>query len=356
MMSDFLNFFFVLFLKKKQQQKNNNKQMKPKAFHFFTAIVCVCLLLTIVHWLDVGYQVHRDDEGKIHNRSMTSPWRWSNGICQRGRPLFSHTWIKAQLPSFLRTYNVRPGHGNRYGTSMMHQFALWCIIHHIKPRFIIESGVNLGLGTWIIRQAAPTAKLILLDPKNRTNMVYRDNSELAVYMIGNDFQDFGSVNWRDLVLPEETLIFIDDHQEAFDRIDVALQWGFKRLVFDDNYWNGGDVFSIKKACTLLLGRALGSLQWTVNNNNKKGIKFKAFANTRRRKQMLDTLTKNVDLYYEFPLLWKAFGTNTNSDNKNILHKNSTSQDILPKYFKMSNYPPDDEINYYCNIAYLRLSN
>ena len=53
------------------------------------------------------------------------------------------------------------------GTGIHHQFGLWCIMRFLKPKHIIESGVFRGLGTWIMRQAAPSAQIIVIDPSVR---------------------------------------------------------------------------------------------------------------------------------------------------------------------------------------------
>ena len=46
-------------------------------------------------------------------------------------------------------------------------------LRHARPETIVESGVHIGLGTWILRQAAPHARLILLDPDwRKEELVY----------------------------------------------------------------------------------------------------------------------------------------------------------------------------------------
>ena len=37
-------------------------------------------------------------------------------------------------------------------------------LRYHQPEHIIESGIYKGLGTWMLRQAAPQAQLILIDP------------------------------------------------------------------------------------------------------------------------------------------------------------------------------------------------
>ena len=42
-----------------------------------------------------------------------------------------------------------------------HQFAVWTTIRLLRPTVVIESGVHNGAGTWVIRQAAPMARIVL---------------------------------------------------------------------------------------------------------------------------------------------------------------------------------------------------
>ena len=91
-----------------------------------------------------------------------------NRACYKGCLMFDAKFVLKQLMDFGTVYEQSPK-GQSYGTTLHHQFALWTIVKHLKPRHIIESGINHGLGTWILRQAAPKAQLILLDPKETRN-------------------------------------------------------------------------------------------------------------------------------------------------------------------------------------------
>ena len=73
------------------------------------------------------------------------------------------------LAAFLEMYANRPAlhhnvQHNPCGIRLNHAFALWSIIRHVKPNTIIESGVNTGLSTYVMRHAAPNAKIISIDP------------------------------------------------------------------------------------------------------------------------------------------------------------------------------------------------
>ncbi len=60
-------------------------------------------------------------------------------------------------------------------------------------------------------------------------------------------QDFSSLDWS--ALPKDkTVLFFDDHQNAYERVRTAHELGFKHLMFEDNYpASRGDCYSLKKA-------------------------------------------------------------------------------------------------------------
>ena len=75
------------------------------------------------------------------------------------------------------------------------------------PKFIIESGIYKGQGTWLFRQACPEANIFSIDPVLE-NRVYIDN-EVTYFT-----EDFSTILWNKYVNPDETLCFFDDHQNA----------------------------------------------------------------------------------------------------------------------------------------------
>ena len=79
-------------------------------------------------------------------------------VCAIGDPPFSREFLKQELSAFVPVFLRRPGGRNAGGTELFHAFALWATLRWFKPAHIIESGAFLGLGTWLLRQAAPTAQ------------------------------------------------------------------------------------------------------------------------------------------------------------------------------------------------------
>ena len=275
-------------------------------------------------------------------------------VCTKGSFQMSKSWIiSRQLPEFIEVYNERPFVSNRAGTKVMHHFALWCMIKRLRPAYIIESGIYQGFGTWMMRQAAPNARLILLDPRGQ-KLKYRDKQNQSVYLINRDFIDFGSVDWTKYVSdPAKALVFIDDHQSPLVRIRHAKQHGFKHLMFDDNYWMGGDVSGLKTICHFVLGEAFeGSSGYRAPKPGTKTVP-QVWAEDLRNELSTD-FSQNIAVYYEFPMIWNSTRANTNKrTTRNMLFNSADGVKVL-KDFGLVKLPPPTEIDGYYNIAYVKV--
>ena len=118
---------------------------------------------------------------------------------------------------------------NSGGTGFFHAFYIWMLVRLLKPAHIIESGAFQGLGTWIIRQAAPKAQIVVLSP--RMPGVYVDRQPSTRYFSGSRWLDFSQITWPCLKFNKSrTLVFIDDHQSGYRRILEASARGFKVRV------------------------------------------------------------------------------------------------------------------------------
>ena len=255
------------------------------------------------------------------------------GVCSKGPDHMAHLQqkLKDEFVLFLDVYKQRLS-ANPGGTNMVHQFALFSMIRHLRPAHIIESGVHNGLGTWMIRQAAPDAQLILMDPHHPRKYVDHHNS--TIYLTGKKFKDFASVDWTPMNLDKDrTLIFFDDHQSGLKRTIQAKKSGFRHLMFDDNYDDNGDNFSLRKACKVYFNRSrlltytdnFGRVKLPLDDNDKNVTQ-----------QTIDNL---IDIYYEVPTPWKTdfqsgFFGDVNIDDLKLRF----SENINPKYFsKHYNY-------------------
>ena len=262
--------------------------------------------------------------------------------------MFDQRFLHDQLRPFMAVYDGRPGVSNHFGTGIMHQFALWCWIRKLQPRYIIESGVKRGLATWLLRQAAPQAKLVLLDPINR--FIYRDEKYDTVYLTGDNFTDFAHVDWTSLVDPAQTLVFIDDHNYPIRRIVEANRHGFKHVIFDDNYWLGqGDMTTLKLLCQMLLGH-MTLHRMTYKDVGKKTQRPMTQQDLQVARDVFDDV---IEQYYEFPMIWNSSEVITNPGNRNFMFDDSKGFDLLRR-FGLVNVPPPTEINGYYNIVYVKL--
>jgi hypothetical protein len=152
---------------------------------------------------------------------------------------FSRDEMRTSMADFRSLYARRPILDNHGGMRAPHLFATWFMVRTLRPTHIVESGVFKGLGTWLLEQAAPAARLFCIEP-NPTAIEYR--SARAEYLV----RDFAETTW-DLPGPT-TLLFFDDHQNALERVQLAGELGFRHLIFEDNYPAGrGDCYSLKRA-------------------------------------------------------------------------------------------------------------
>jgi hypothetical protein len=161
-------------------------------------------------------------------------------LVEIGKVKWTRQELKDALEEFSVLYNSRPIKNNSGGMKSTHMFLSWFIIRSLKPDYIIESGIYKGLGTWFFEKAAPKAKIhsIDLDLSKREYI-----SRNAVY----HNKDFRFIDWRNIA-KENALCFFDDHQNAVERIKVAEEKCFKRIIFEDNYPTGqGDCYSLKQA-------------------------------------------------------------------------------------------------------------
>lgn len=149
--------------------------------------------------------------------------------------------MRSHLDEFYDLYTKRPIKDNDGGMKSPHMFPSWFIIKKMKPKLIIESGVWKGLGTWFFENASPDSKIVSLDP-NPQYRIY--TSPKVMYST----QDFSSINWNNNSFDvDDTLVFIDDHQNSLDRVKQCLHFGFSKVIFEDNYpFDQGDCYSIKK--------------------------------------------------------------------------------------------------------------
>ena len=184
------------------------------------------------------------------------------------------------------------------------QFAIWFTVRRVKPKHIIESGAWRGMGTWLLRQAAPDAQINVVDPRKQD--LYRDSRPNSRYYTGRNFKDFALIDWTaNGVDPAETLVFFDDHQCQPTRLTQAYKLGFRHVMFDDNYFphRPFDAFSMKEACD-----AAGCFKAAVGIAPDPVLffdKFKKVKKYRPKEEIIKLAAlanEAMEIYYELPPL------------------------------------------------------
>jgi hypothetical protein len=224
--------------------------------------------------------------------------------------------INLELKNFIKIYKDRPIKNNKGGCTINHAFALYYIVKKLKPKLIIESGVYKGQTTWLIEKASPKSKLICID----INLSQRQYvSKKAKYSdIDFKFHDFSKI-------PDNTLVFFDDHVNHLERMLHANFFKIKNIIFEDNYdVHKGDLQTLKhfsknfsfihtesfisyfKTFVLFSKIVMKKILFKTTYNSYKDLNI---INSRLRdftiyKNYINNIKKNIDFQFEFPPLVK----------------------------------------------------
>lgn len=201
----------------------------------------------------------------------------------------------AALPEFASLYEMRPIRHNQGGMGIVHLFLSWFVLKTLQPTHIIESGVFQGLGTWVFEQAVPNAELHCID-LNLSRLVFK--SPRARYYQ----QDFATVDWSELPR-ETTLLFFDDHQNAVERIKNVKWFGFRQLMFEDNFPPlHGDCYSLKMA---FAESGFTPTFGTMRHRVKLKLTGETPAAIPPNKVDAKYLVQNLETYQELPPVFRA---------------------------------------------------
>jgi hypothetical protein len=126
---------------------------------------------------------------------------------------------------------------NNNGMAPDTAFYLYYWVRELAPKYIVESGTWRGFSTWVMRQAAPAATIVSLDP------IFALSYCIDPKKIGNGYwpadlerlgTDFSCAGFEFIVKPNPSLVLFDDHQHKIHRLQQAIQKGFQHIIFDDN--------------------------------------------------------------------------------------------------------------------------
>ena len=263
-------------------------------------------------------------------------------IFSKNPPEWKKEEILEQLENFKMIYEQRPIKDNIHGMRFQHMFATYFILKKINPSYVIESGVLRGQSTWLIENTLPNSKILSIDI-DLTQRVYI--SEKAEYS-NIDFKDHDFSN-----LPEDALVFFDDHVNHYERLKQAKFFNIKNIILEDNYnERNGDFYTLKHAY-----QNVG-----FNHKTKKLSHFKTFyiflaeilkkiflkdyyfsndkilfrlRDHKKNENDFKNIEKNIETYFEFPPLYKH---NENSTPP-ILTNNEIKFEISNKELLNYNY-------------------
>ena len=154
---------------------------------------------------------------------------------------WSNKEILKYLSKFIKLEKFKPIKNNKYGVKFPHMFGLYFFLSKIKPKFVVESGIYKGQTTWLIEKTLPKAKVLAIDI-NLKSRTYISKSKNVKY----SNIDFSGHNFQKI--PKNSLVFFDDHQNFYKRLQEAYFFGFKHIIFEDNYPPGkGDFYSLSHA-------------------------------------------------------------------------------------------------------------
>jgi hypothetical protein len=227
-----------------------------------------------------------------------------------GIPPWTEDAIRDHLGEFQEIYDARPIKDNTGGMRSAHMFAVWFIARQINPEFIVESGIFKGQSTWLLEVACPDARIVSIDPNLEMREYISNRAEYSN-------KDFSEHDWSDI--PDNSLAFFDDHQNALRRTQQCIWFGFQNVIFEDNYPHSqGDCYSLKKVWA---GSGFGSANPSCPSNGqitgavyqllrKSGLTAASAIpehqswNIPPNLHDAKLLRKWLEIYYEFPPIYK----------------------------------------------------
>ena len=145
---------------------------------------------------------------------------------KKNPPNWSKDELLNEMEIFTSIYKTRPIKENYHGMMFPHMFATFFILRKLKPKFVIESGVYKGQSTWLIEKSLPDAEILSIDIDLKQRLYISNKAKYSD--IDFKHHDFSNI-------PDNTLVFFDDHQSHLDRIKEAKFFNIKHIILEDNY-------------------------------------------------------------------------------------------------------------------------
>ena len=234
----------------------------------------------------------------------------NDNVFQKGNFFFNKDKIFEQSKNFLNLYKERPIKNNKGGMGFNNMFFFFLVLTKKRPSLVIESGVFKGQSTWLIENTLPKSDIISIDIDLSQREYISKKSRYSD--IDFKFQNLSEI-------PDDTLVFFDDHVNHLERLIETKFFNIKNIIFEDNYSNNiGDFQTLKQIYenyTFNHRPGFLSLMKTAFRFNKI-ILSKIFKSNYLIKKDLDKILKrirdgyneqnfkiiekNLSLYYEFP--------------------------------------------------------
>lgn len=236
-------------------------------------------------------------------------------IFEKSNPNWSDSDILSELDNFTTLYEKRPIKNNKGGMLFQQMFSFFFLLKKLKPQLIVESGVYKGQSTWLIENTLPNSEIISLDiDLNQREFI----SKKAIYSSKDfRFHDFSNI-------PENTLVFFDDHVNHIERIIESKFFNIKHIVLEDNYSPGiGDFQTLKQLynkhifnhnpnilslikTNIFFNKIILKKIFNKNYNAKNDIDkiSKRIRDGNVDKNWFENINKIINCYYEFPPLTK----------------------------------------------------
>lgn len=253
--------------------------------------------------------------------------------CPQGNDRWSYAELEVSLLQFIQLWaKMKSTFWNPCCMGLNHRFVLYHTVRALEPLVIIESGVAAGHTTWLLREVAgPNVPIFSLDPDEPAISYgkagyWKDKNPQTRYFTGSNFMDLAYARW-DVLIPDpnvraRTLVIIDDHQSAIERLKMIKRWGFGYVYYDDNYpfslATSADSFTCKTLPGLvhnytkqLYGDAysphtmcgetpLGTNQVLCKDQFGSQCKFISLA---EHQQNVYWMQNNIASYFEFPAVF-----------------------------------------------------